>query len=197
MEKKQSQKYCQSLPASILYPKNRAAMRTASTDTDARAITMVSSRWKEWEEPESKQDEDSLTVNLKESTYKTCHCYYNNEKKNVLRIVKHPTSSSPQNLGMAKELISPKQAGHTSISSLAQASLALQQEALTAESDSSFHLAKFSTAKQGQADAVLICYLCLNPVSWYESGLSPLQGFFVVFSRTKISRVCKLGCKYD
>lgn len=42
--KKQSQKGHQSLPASILYPKNRAAIRTASTDTDARAITMVSSR---------------------------------------------------------------------------------------------------------------------------------------------------------
>lgn len=32
------------LPASILYPKNRAAIKTASTDTDARAITIVSSR---------------------------------------------------------------------------------------------------------------------------------------------------------
>lgn len=59
--------YRQTLPASILYPKNRAAIKTASTDTDARAITIVSSRWKEWEESERKQDEDSLTVNLKES----------------------------------------------------------------------------------------------------------------------------------
>lgn len=32
------------LPASILYPKNRAAIKTASTDTDARTMTIVSSR---------------------------------------------------------------------------------------------------------------------------------------------------------
>lgn len=34
----------QTLPASILYPKNRAAIKTANTETDARAITIVSSR---------------------------------------------------------------------------------------------------------------------------------------------------------
>lgn len=105
-------------------------------------------------------------------------------------------SFSSQNLGMAEESISSTPAGHTFISSFSQSALALQREALTAESDSSFYLAKVSTAIQGQVDAVLICYLCLNPASWYESGLSPLQGSFV-FPRTKISQACKLSCKYD
>lgn len=103
-------------------------------------------------------------------------------------------SFSSQNIGMAKELISSKSAGHTFISSFFPVFPC--PVARGTDSTKPFFLSgKGQHSHTGPSRCSV--YLCLNPVSWYESGLSPLQGSFVVFPRTKISQACNIGCKCD
>lgn len=63
------------LPVSILYPKHKATIKTANTETDAKAMIIVSSRLNEWGGPKRKQK--SILFNTDKIAFRKVLLMYN------------------------------------------------------------------------------------------------------------------------